>query len=195
PTGGRLTIETENVEFDMSIANPPTVLAPGKYVMLADSDNGCGMDEKVQAHIFEPFFTTKEKGKGTGLGLATVHGIVKQTGGHISVESTRDVGTTFRIFFPSTESRDPSSNSTGSRISATSASQTGPAATQSATPRSADHVGEKKSVSQPGGEHLGGFNRNSPDRNDIHIMLADVLMSRDYGDTQEHAEGPRSFKL
>lgn len=100
PEGGDLRISTANCQVDEAAARDQPGLAPGAFVVLEISDTGCGMDEATKARIFEPFFTTKEQGKGTGLGLATVYGSVKQSGGYIEVRSDAGQGSTFRIYLP-----------------------------------------------------------------------------------------------
>ncbi len=178
PEGGRLTIETSNVILDEAYADQHVSVQPGPYVMLAVSDTGHGMDSDTQAHLFEPFFTTKEKGKGTGLGLATVYGIVKQSGGYIWVYSEPGQGTTFKIYLPKVQETVEATPALPAERTATGGSETILLVEDDSSVRSLVHGvlgsrGYKLLVARNAEEALILCEQH---KGPIHLLLTDVVM-------------------
>jgi two-component system cell cycle sensor histidine kinase/response regulator CckA len=181
PTGGRITIEAANVTVGNGDGREGAELAPGRYAMLAVSDTGMGMSKKVQDHIFEPFFTTKQSGQGSGLGLSTVFGIVKQSGGHIFVESDPGNGSTFRIYFPASRERPTkvvtSSNLPPMRLAGveTILLVEDESAVRTFVARSLRQQGYQVLDASNGGEALVVAEQHT---GVIHLLLTDVIMPR-----------------
>jgi two-component system cell cycle sensor histidine kinase/response regulator CckA len=184
PDGGTVTIETRTATVNAHASRTHSDVAPGEYVLLAVSDTGCGMSPEVRARLFEPFFTTKPPGQGTGLGLATVYGIVKQSGGHILVRSTPGRGTTFEVYLPSEASSRDGGPEEGKR-SATSLAGTETilvvednASLRRLNERILQRYGYTVLVAGEGEEAL----RICADhQGPIHLVLVDVVMPGDSG--------------
>ena len=178
PDGGRLTIETAAVELDEGYAQDHLGAAPGAYAMLAVTDTGTGMDANVRAHLFEPFFTTKEVGKGTGLGLATVYGIVKQSGGHISVYTELGRGSSFKVYLPRVHPPPRAAAPAAPRPAATHGSETvlvveDDPAVLSLSCRALEAEGYTILCASDGTDALRIVERHG---GEIHLLLTDVVM-------------------
>jgi PAS domain S-box-containing protein len=178
PGGGRLTIQTRNAELDPGHAGQYPEARPDRYVLVAVSDTGHGMDTATRARIFEPFFTTKGPGKGTGLGLAMVYGFVRQSGGHVEVDSAVGAGTTFRVYLPRTDETGPSGRSSEDPLTTPGGTETILLAEdQDAVRTFARHVllagGYTVLEARDGKEALGVARQYG---GPIHLLLTDVVM-------------------
>jgi signal transduction histidine kinase/FixJ family two-component response regulator len=183
PNGGTLTIETHNVTVDENVARNRPVVPLGSYVMLAVTDTGCGMDNQIKARIFEPFFTTKELGKGTGLGLATVYGVIKQSGGWVWVESEPGKGTRFEVYLPQATGVEETLTTPTKIALATSRGETiliaeDEDAVRDLASRFLKAAGYTVLSAKGGGEALETAKRWGKR---IHLLLADVVMAQMQG--------------
>jgi PAS domain S-box-containing protein len=178
PKGGRLSLETTNVELDDGYTRPYASLTPGHYVMLAISDTGCGMDAETQSHIFEPFFTTKGQGKGTGLGLSTAYGIVKQSGGIINVYSEVGRGTTFRVYLQRVDEPMPEGPKPEEKTAPAVGTETILLVEDEPAVRSLAHMAlQSKGYSVlVAGEYIEAMTLARQHVGDIHLLLTDVIM-------------------
>ena len=177
PDGGKLTIETANIDLDEAYTAQHAVVAPGSYVLVSVSDTGCGMDEPTKARLFEPFFTTKEKGKGTGLGLATVYGIVKQSNGYIWVYSEVGHGTSFKVYLPRVD-ETPAAAAAARPLYANGGTETILLAEDASGVRAVSHeilkrLGYTVLVANDGQSAL-DLSATRSDR--IHLLITDVIM-------------------
>ncbi len=180
PHGGRITIETGNVDLDESVTREHRDLPAGPYVELLFRDDGAGMDDETKAHMFEPYFTTKEVGKGVGLGLATVYGIIRQSGGDIMVESELGKGTTFTILLPRAEETEPAKDPLEMVLDAPPGEETilvveDEEPVRTLVKDTLEDAGYKVFVASDGEEALAILSRN---REPIHLLLTDVVMPK-----------------
>ena len=176
--GGTLIIETQNVDFEENSVGTNTSLKPGRYVMLAVTDTGSGMDAQTRSHLFEPFFTTKERGEGTGLGLSTVHGIVKQSGGEIAVYSEPGQGTCVKIYFPVVHEEPTEDTVVGEQERAGRGSETillveDDDAVRKLVRRALERQGYRVLVAAGGAEAIEIAGRHM---GSIHLLISDVVM-------------------
>jgi PAS domain S-box-containing protein len=178
PQGGRLSIETGNTDLTESYARKHSDVRPGPYAVLTVTDTGCGMDEATQARVFEPFFTTKVQGKGTGLGLATVYGIVKQSGGHIELVSQHGRGSLFRVYLPTAEDAVPTLTIPHARTKTPTGTETvllaeDDEALRSLARRVLEENGYQVLAARNGSEALQACRKHA---GPVHILVSDVVM-------------------
>ena len=184
PKGGRLIVETSNISLAEEYTERHMSVKPGDYILLAITDTGQGMPKDIMEHIFEPFFTTKEKGRGTGLGLSTVYGIVNQSGGHIWVYSEPGKGTTFKIYFPRVDATSDKNKIEGASGNDLRGTETiliveDEKNVLDVASRSLSNLGYTVLAAQ-GGEEALKIARNYPGK--IHLVLTDVVMPNMPGD-------------